>query len=112
MAITAGKAVIRHTAPHQIEIPHVAVELNQSEVPHASHHFHPVLRNCLNLDSRCRLCGRQNIQRSKRQHSLPQVRGLPGLPLAPGDCVFKHATARRNDPAGWGAYVIRALPDL
>jgi len=79
---------------------------------HASHHFHPVLRNWLNLDSRCRLCGRQNIQRSKRQHSLPQVRGLPGLPLAPGDCVFKHATARRNDPAGWGAYAIRALPDL
>ena len=27
MAITASKAVIRHTAPHQIEIPHVAVEV-------------------------------------------------------------------------------------
>ena len=77
---------------HQIELPHVAVELNQSEVPHASHHFHPVLRDRLDLHSSFRLRGKQNIQPGKRQHSLPHVRGLPGLPLA----LFKHATARRN----------------
>jgi hypothetical protein len=83
MPITAAEAIVRHNTLHQIELPHVAVELNQSGVPHASHHFHPVLRDCLDLDSCYRLRSEQNIQPGKRQHSLPQVRGLPGLPLAP-----------------------------
>ena len=108
MAITAAEAIVRHTTRHQIELPHVAVELNQSEVPHASHHFHPVLRDRLDLHSRFRLRGKQNIQPGKRQHSLPHVRGLPGLPLA----LFKHATARHNRSGGSGACAIRALPDL
>src|SRR5262249_16539053 len=84
-----------HSPAHyslQIELPHVAVELNQSEVPHASHHFHPVLRDRLDLHSSFRLRGKQNIQPGKRQHSLPDVRGLPGLPLAP-------STAYSSTPA-------------
>ena len=39
MAITAAEAIIRHNTLHQIEPTHVAVEPNQSEVPHASHHL-------------------------------------------------------------------------
>jgi len=113
MAITAAEAKVRHIGPIRRlelphELPHVAVELNQSEVPHASHHFHPVLRDRLDLHSRFRLRGKQNIQPGKRQHSLPHVRGLPGLPLA----LFKHATARHNRSGGSGAYAISALPDL
>jgi hypothetical protein len=30
MAITTAEAIIRHTTRHQIELPHVAVELNQA----------------------------------------------------------------------------------
>src|SRR5262249_13759613 len=90
MAITAAEAIVRHTTP--IELLHVAVELNQSEVPHASHHFHPVLRDCFDLHSRFCLRGKQDIEPGKRQHTLPQERALPGLPLAP-------STAYSSTPA-------------
>jgi hypothetical protein len=76
--------------------PHVAVKLNlptQSKVPHASHHFHPVLRDCLDLDSGMRLCAKGHAQPGNRR-TLPPVRGLRGLhaPRA-ADREFKRASS-------------------
>jgi transposase len=53
---------------------YVVVELNlptQSEVPHASHHFHPVLRDCLDLDSGMRLCAKDHIWPGNHQTLHP-----------------------------------------
>ena len=55
--------------------------LPKGRSPHASHHFHPVLRNCPDLHSGMRLRAKPSARHSARHvgSTLPHERGRPSL---------------------------------